>query len=197
MDYKIIIGIITIVLAFVGYAPYVRDIIRRKTTPHAFTWLVWTLAVGITCALQIVGGAGPGAWTTVAITGICSFVFLLSLKYGDSDIAKMDMVFLVCALFALGLWLVAKQPVLSVILIVLTDVLGFAPTVRKSWNKSYSETLVMYEITAVRHGLSIFALMQFNMLTAVYPIVWTLANLAFSVMLLVRRKAMAKSGTVA
>ena len=192
MDYKIIISIIAVALSFIGYIPYVLDILKRKTTPHTFTWLVWTLAVGISCALQIAGGAGVGAWTTAAVTFISFVILILSLKYGNKDITRLDIFFLILALMSLFLWVFAKQPVWSVILIVLTDVLGFAPTVRKSWNKPYSETLSTYQITAFRHGLSIFALQQFNILTWLYPMVWVIANVAFSAMLVTRRRIIGK-----
>ena len=56
MDYKIIIGIISVALVFVGYGPYILDILKRKTIPHTFTFLVWGLASSITWALQVKGG---------------------------------------------------------------------------------------------------------------------------------------------
>ncbi len=187
-DYKSIISIVAVILTIVGYAPYIRDIFRRKTVPHTFTFFIWGFASLITYALQVVGGAGVGSWVTLAASLICIFIFFLGLKYGNKEIARSDVVFFLLSLIALFLWLVVKQPVASVILIVLVDILGFAPTVRKSWNKPYSETLFTYELCVVRHGLSVFALQQFNTLTLLYPIVWTLANLVFSVILILRRR---------
>jgi len=55
LEAKIIIGVIAIVLTFIGYIPYIRDIFKKKTTPHIFTWFIWTLAVGITYGLQVAG----------------------------------------------------------------------------------------------------------------------------------------------
>lgn len=189
MDYKLIIAIIAVALAFIGYIPYFRDIFKGKTTPHLFTWLIWTLAVGISAALQVYGGAGSGAWTTIAVTLLCVFILILSFKKGSKDIELIDVVFLILALISLFLWFVIDKPIWSAILIVSTDLIGFLPTIRKTWNDPYSETLSMYEITAFRHGLSILALAQFNILTLLYPISWTIANVAFSVMLMLRRKS--------
>ncbi|HYF04637.1 MAG TPA: hypothetical protein VEA59_00545 [Patescibacteria group bacterium] len=187
-DYKTVISIIAVLLTFGGYAPYIRDVLQKKTTPHAFTWFVWTLASAIACALQISGGAGPGAWVTLAVVLICLLIFVLSLRNGHKDITRTDVVFLILSLMALGLWLVAKLPIWSNILIVTVDVLGFAPTIRKSWSKPYSETLVTYKITALRHGLSIFAQQQYNILTTLYPVAWTAANALFSLLLILRRR---------
>lgn len=187
-DYKSIISVVAVVLTALGYAPYIRDILKRKTVPHTFTFFIWGFASLITYALQVFGGAGVGSWVTLAASLICIGIFFLGLKYGNKEITRSDIVFFVLSLVALFLWLVVKQPVWSVILIVLVDILGFAPTVRKSWNKPYSETLFTYELCVVRHGLSIFALQQFNTLTLLYPIVWTLANLVFSITLILRRQ---------
>lgn len=192
MDYRVIVSIGATVLAFVGYVPYIRDIIKRKTTPHAFTWFIWTLAVGISCGLQIVGGAGVGAWTTGVVTAVCLAIFLLSLRTGTKDITRMDILFLLLALAALALWIFAKAPLWSAILIVLTDALAFIPTIRKSWNKPHSETLSSYEMNGLGYGLSIFALQQYNVLTLLYPGFWLVADTVFSMVLTVRRRAVSQ-----
>ncbi|MDB5204792.1 MAG: conserved rane protein of unknown function [Candidatus Taylorbacteria bacterium] len=192
-DYKTIISIIAVLLVLIGYFSYIRDIFKTKTTPHLFTWFIWSLAVSVSAALQILGGAGVGAWTTIVTALVCCFILFLSFKYGDKNYSKSDILFLALALISLALWVFVKQPVWSVVLIVATDILGFVPTVRKSWDKPYSETLSTYQITGLRHALSIVALEKLNILTLLYPVAWTLANILFSIMLIIRRK-MIKSG---
>ena len=187
MDYKIIISLIAVALSLVGYGVYIRDILNRKTVPHAFTFLIWSIASSITWALQVYGGAGVGAWITFVVTVVCIFIFFLSLKYGEKKITVLDIAFLTLSLISLFLWLVAKQPIWSVILIVATDVLGFGPTIRKSWNKPHEESLFTWELTAFRHALGIIALEKFNILTLLYPVVWVAVNLLFSIFLRVRR----------
>ena len=193
MDYKEFIGIIAVVLTFGGYAPYIRDIFKGKTIPHTFTWFIWTLAVSISAALQLSGGAGIGAGATIAVALICIFIFLLSLQKGKNDITSTDIAFFILAIASLFLWIVVHKPIWSIILAVTTDLLGFVPTIRKSWAKPYSETLSTYEITALRHALSLFALRQFNVLTWLYPAAWTVANIFFSLFLIARRKAVGET----
>ena len=188
MDYKVITSIVSVILVFVGYGPYIWDILKRKTTPHTFTFLVWGIATSITWALQVAGGAGVGAYITFAVSAVCIFIFFLCLKYGEKSITTSDIVFLILALLSLFLWLVVNQPILSVVLVVLTDLLGFGPTIRKSWNKPHSETLFTWWVAAFRHGLGIIALEKFNLLTLLYPAAWTAANLIFCIILIIRRK---------
>ncbi|MBP6884813.1 MAG: hypothetical protein KBC17_03245 [Candidatus Pacebacteria bacterium] len=77
MDYKVIISIVAVALSFLGYGIYIRDIVRRKTVPHAFTFLIWSIASSTTWALQVHGGAGVGAWITFVVSAICIFIFFL------------------------------------------------------------------------------------------------------------------------
>lgn len=188
MNYKIIISVISVILVLVGYVPYIADILKRKTVPHAFTFLVWALASSLAWALQVHGGAGVGARVTFAVSVVCFFIFFLSLKYGEKNITVSDIAFLMLALSALLLWLVANQPVMSIILAVLADILGFGPTVRKSWNKPRSETLFTWWVAAFRHSFGIIALQKFNFLTLLYPVTWTLANVIFCLALIIRRR---------
>ncbi len=134
------------------------------------------------------GGGGVGALVTLVAALICIFIFFLSLKYGEKNITRADTIFFILSILSLVLWPIAKQPILSVICIVSVDVFGFLPTIRKSWNKPYSETLFTYQLCVFRHSLSILALRQFNILTLLYPVAWTLANFVFVVILMARRK---------
>lgn len=187
-DLKTFISTIAIILTFVGYAPYFKDLLQKKIRPHIFSWLIWGIVTLIIFGLQITAGAGVGAFVTLAVAGLSFAIFLLSLRNGNRDIHRLDVVFLVLAFLSLPLWLVVKQPVLSIVLLSSIDMLGFIPTIRKSWSDPYSETLALYVITTFRHALSIFGLLEYNTVTMLFPLTWVIANAAFAVMLIVRRK---------
>lgn len=191
-NYKNVIGIIAIVLTFFGYAPYFRDLLKGRTRPHIFSWLVWAISTSVIYALQVSAGAGFGALVTLMVAVISLAIFILSFKNGNKDIKKIDVIFLILALLAIPLWLVIKQPVLSIILVSSIDMLGFAPTVRKSWNDPRSETLSFYLITTFRHGLSVLALEHYNIITMLFPATWVVANALFSTVLIVRRRYCSK-----
>lgn len=187
-DVKTVISIIAVFLTFVGYFPYIRDTLKGKTAPHVYTWFIWGLATAIAFGLQVSAGAGVGSWVTLAVTIACFFVFILGMRSSKKDITKLDTLFFILSFVALFLWLIAKQPVLSIILVSSVDMLGLVPTIRKSWNKPYSETLFTYGLSTFRHGLSILALQQYNIVTWLYPASWTFANALFSLILIIRRK---------
>lgn len=188
MGMKEIVGVVAVVLTFIGYVPYIRDTVRGKTKPHIYTWFIWGLVTAIAFGLQISDNAGPGAFTTLAAAIVCFIIFGFGIRQGDHDITTSDTVFFLSSLVALALWLFAKQPVLSVILVSVIDMLGFIPTIRKSWKKPHEETLISYATNTFRFGLAILALQNYTLITMLYPITWIIANGLFTIFLITRRK---------
>lgn len=185
---KTIVGLIAVTLTFIGYVPYIWTIVKGKTKPHIYSWLVWVLNAFIIFALQITHGAGAGAFVTLAAGLMCLTVLILTVvRKGKSDITLTDTIFLSLALVALVIWLFAKQPLLSAVLVMAVDLLGFVPTIRKSWIKPFSETPIFYGINTFRFALTLVALQEYSIITVLYPGVWFLGNGLFTLMLLARR----------
>lgn len=139
-------------------------------------------------ALQIKGGAGIAALIPATAGLMCLGVVALSLKNGKKDITKSDTVVAILSLMAIGFWLIANQPILSMILVITADLLAFVPTVRKSYRKPYSETLSLYVTNTIRFLLALMAVETFTFLSAAWFAAWVVGNALFSIMLVVRRK---------
>lgn len=183
------ISTLAVILTFVAYVPYYRDILNGKTHPHIYSWSLWGLLTILLVALQIRGGAGSAMWVTASAGILCLGVVLLSLKHGNKDITTSDKIVAVLSLIAIGFWLIADQPVVSIILVMLADVFAFIPTVRKTWYKPYSETLSLYVTNAFRFSLAFLAVERYTFLSASWLILWAVINGIFSIMLIVRRRA--------
>lgn len=185
---KNVLGIIAVTLTFVGYVPYLRDTIAGKTKPHIYSWLLWGIVTSIAFALQVIGGGGIGSFVTLTAAAMCFLVILLSLKYGtNTDITRSDKIFLFLAFVTLVIWLFAKQPLVSIILATSIDLLGFIPTIRKSWNNPYTETVSFYFLNTLRFSLAVISLSTYSLITWLYPVSWLLANGLFGLMLVTRR----------
>jgi hypothetical protein len=185
---KAAISAIAVFLTFAAYVPYYRDIIKGKTHPHVYSWSLWGLLTVLLVALQIKGGAGPATWVTAAAGLLCGGVVIFGLKDGKKDITVSDTVVAVLSLIAIGFWLIADQPVISMLLVILADSLAFIPTIRKSWHKPYSETLSLYVTNAFRFFLALAAVETYSFLSASWIAAWAIANGLFSVMLVMRRR---------
>lgn len=191
ISYKIILGFITVVLAFLGYIPYIIDVIKGKTKPHAFSWFVWVVLEITAFSIQFINGAGAGSWVTGFTGFFCILIFLLSIFKGTKEFPLADWLAFFGALSALTLWLLLKNPAASVILITITDALAFLPTFRKTYFHPHQETALMYLTAGTKFFISLFALDSFTFVTALYPSSLVLTNFALLFLLYFRRKRLA------
>lgn len=185
---KEVLGTAAIVLSLVGYIPYVRDVIKGKTKPHAFSWVVWTLVTFIVGIAQLAAGAG---WGTVhnLVTGFIGLVILFyALKNKDKDIKRIDVILLVLALLSIPLWAATNNPTYSIILITIIDILAFAPTLRKTWHAPDSETLSSYVIAGIKYCLAIGAIGAYSFATLLYPIALIGMNVTLVTIIIARRR---------
>lgn len=181
-------GVLSIIVAFVGYTPYLRDTITGKTKPHIFSWFLWSLVSFIAFGLQWTKGAGAGSYANFAMGLICLVLFILSFRNGTKNIKKADIVSLVLAVMAIFLWLVIDKPVWSIILVVIIDIFSFTPTFIKSWDKPQEETLLTWFLNIVRQALILLSIGEINFVTILFPLYALIANIAFFILLVTRRK---------
>lgn len=191
MNTKELVGILSVLISLSGYILYYRDVFARKTKPHGFTWFVWALITGISFFGQLAAGAGPGAWVMGMVFVGCFGLFILSFKYGERDIVFTDRLALFGALIALISWIVTKTPTLAAILITITDMFALIPTVRKSFNKPYEETLFNYVSSGLQFVIALFAIQSYSIASTLYPAALVFINWGFAAMLILRRRAIA------
>ncbi len=187
-DYKTWLGYLSTLLAFVAFAPYMWDMYRGKTKPHAFSWLIWSILQTIGFAAQVYGHGGPGAWATGVTALFCLIIALVAFKKGEIEFVTFDYIALVGATLAIGLWLLTKNPFYSVILISICDFIGFLPTYRKAFHLPFTETLMEYSISAVKEGVALLALRNYSFITTFYISVLAISNIIFVSMVSIRRQ---------
>lgn len=176
-DIKLILGVIAAIMSIIGHLPYIISILKGNTKPHLFTWVIWIVMTAIAFAAQIVGGAGPGAWTTGINVVLAVVIAILALKHGEKNITHSDWIMFISGVLAIPLWMVTKDPLWSVILVTVIDALAFGPTIRKSWYKPYEELSFMYGFNIFRHFITLTALAQFSFVTALYPAMLFVMNI--------------------
>lgn len=184
---EILFGFLACAVSAAAAIPYIRDILRGRTRPHAFTWLLWVLTMSIVAAAQISDDAGPGAWAMVVGAGLTFCIFLLSLKYGEKHITRADWVAFVAGLCAVPLWIVTQNPLWSVVLVTGIDTMAYVPTIRKSWWKPHEETLLTYAVSMLWQGLSILAMDNITLVTVLAPATFVTVNGLFIAYVFARR----------
>ena len=182
---KELLGLISVLLYLIGCVPYIIDTIRKKTKPHIFTWLIWSIVTTLAFLGQYAKGGGAGSWST-GVAGLMALIItILSLKNGTKDINLSDKLFFIGALLAIIPWYVTKDPTLSIFIVIVLDACALLPTVRKTYKDPKSETFTTYFFNFIRQPLSIAALRTYNIATLLYPIYLFIAN--FVMMVIIRR----------
>ncbi len=186
------LGWISVGLVIVGMGPYFHLIYRRKIKPHAFSWLIWGVVTGISFFAEYSDHAGPGAWSTGVACITCSSVAIIAFFKGEHSVSRGDVVSLLCALLALPVWYFTNNPLGSIIIVTGIDMVGFYPTIRKSYNKPYEEGMFMYFITALNFVVALFAIENWTLITWLYPVCTALSCIAMVVLLAARRRIVGK-----
>ena len=192
MDVKIILTVIATAIGVVAFFPYLRDTFSLKTKPHAYTWLIWAITQGTAVFGIWYGGGGWGALNLTIGTLFVIVVFLFSIKYGTKNITKSDTAILVAALSAIIIWWRLDQPLISVIMVSVIDVIGYVPSFRKSYQEPWSETLISWILFSASNTFAILALEEYNLLTVTYLAAITSANIALFLICFFRRKFVPK-----
>ena len=192
---KDLLGYIALFFTLLSHIPYIWSMMRGKTQPHVFSWIVWSLACLIVFAAQSSAQAGPGAWAT-ATSALCSLlvVCLAFLQKADWSITRSDWLAFLTALAIIPIWYFTKNAMIAALLATLIDAVAYYPTFRKFYHKPHQEMISLYVIANLKHIASIFAMIQYSVTTLVMPVTMLLMNSILIIMLIWRRRVLAVGG---
>ena len=193
MGYKSILGIIAVVLTFVGFFPYFRSIVQGKAKPHLFSWIIWGLTTMIVFFVQVKEEGGAGSWA-IGVSAVTTFVvaILAYFKKSDTHITLLDWFFFVLALASLPFWFFTSDPLWAVVILTIVDVCGFGPTLRKAYDAPFEEDLPFYGLFTVRSVISVIALENYNVATVLFPAVIAISCLLLVIVVAYRRRMVSR-----
>lgn len=189
LEIKVFLALSAAALALLAYIPYLANLLKGRTMPHAFSWLVWAIISGVVFWAQFTGGAGIASFAVGITTGICVLIFFWALAKGDRKYSALDWVSLAGALLAIVLWIILKDPTASVILAVVIDTMAFIPTFTKAYRKPHEETILTFSLSGVKFFLVLISLEAVTLITALYPAYLVFANFVFVGMVVARRRS--------
>jgi len=193
MDEKTVFGLISAIVSFGSFLPYIHSVWRGKTRPHLFTWLVWTVLTTMIFIIQLIEKAGAGAWGTGVIAMTCLVILFFSLFKGEKTGTRTDWAAFVASLLGIPLWLFTKDPTLAAIFVTAIDVLAFWPTVNKTWRTPHSENLLYYFCWLIKYPTGFLAIESMSVANAVYPLTWSIIGMIYVPFLLYRRRTLQSS----
>ncbi|MFA6042341.1 MAG: hypothetical protein WCV85_02230 [Patescibacteria group bacterium] len=188
MNLKLIFGIISTVFAIVCFLPYFKDIFAKKTKPHIYSWLVWSILQSVGVVAIVRGGGHFGALGLAVGALFCISIFFLSFKYGTKNITRFDTLCLIGSIATIIVWLLQHNPTLSVILVTLIDFVAFLPTYRKGYVDPNSETVPTYLLSAISNVFALLAIASYSLVTSLYVSSLVVSNGIIVLILILRKK---------
>lgn len=179
---------------FGGYT-YIRATIKGRTRPNRVSWALWAAAPLISTIIIFHEGAQSWALVPVFMAGFVPFLVLLGSYFNKQAYWKLQTFDYVCGaigMISLVLWLWADQPVIAVVLLVMTDCFAALPTIRKAWHYPETETAMVY-LAAMFGGIAGLAnLRELAVIEFAFPLYLMLINIL--ILVAINRSALPFNG---
>ena len=191
-DYHITLGILAVLVGFIGEFLYIRDLYKKNIKPHPFSWLGWGLLDVVIFSAQVVKGAGAGSWVIGVAAVVNIAIALISFRQGERRIVWSDWICFLGTLAGIALWAATSEPFFAVLIASVVNYIAFIPTFRKAYLRPEEESLNIFVFDIVKFMLGILALQVLNPTTALFPAASALSNVLFVTMVLLRRKKLGR-----
>ena len=189
VTFRIVMGASSVVIMFAAYGVYFWQSTRQNNVqPHPFSWLLWGLVTGVAYVVQVVMGAGPGSWVAGFTAVICLLIGTFSLLRNRWHFSRFEWISLGAGLVVLLYYLIVKNPTWSAILATATDVIGYAPTLRKGWLEPRRDSVTSFALNSAKFIPALAALNSYSLATWLYPATLVVVNGLVACLLLYRRR---------
>lgn len=191
---KLVASVIAVGISLVAYVPYLIDMFKGTNKPHLYNWISTVIITAIVAYIQLTGGAGVGAIPTMVGAAVDAVIMFYCFRFGTKDIVFMDKICLAITLIGVVIYVAFyHQPILSLAVLTIAEIISFIPTYRKTRNDPYSESLPSYYLLMVKLTLILVALQTYNLLTVSYSASWLLVFVIFLTSVYVWRRDAKKS----
>lgn len=178
-------------LAMAGWDIFALKKMDQRTVPNRATWLIWAFEGAIVAPANIAAGATSTAGVPVAYEIGYITVALLSLRWGEGGLNRIDLVCIAAAVASGIVGLVSHEPMIAIVIPLIVDFFGAVPTIKKCWLEPEKEYLPAWSLTLLVSCLNFLAIDWGNVTTGalMYPTYMAIVNFAIVAPLYAHRAA--------
>lgn len=177
-------GLIEVSTAF----PYMRDQLREKTRPAVVSWTTWLILSGLTASAAYASHAYPSAILSGAVAIECFLILVVSFGKWNFVYTVFDGFCQIGALLGIFFWYATTDPVLALVIFVITDAIGAIPILKHAWNKPYEETLDTFSLSIAGNCFVAASVTSFTFPELLVPLYLLTFNTTISTIIIQRRK---------
>lgn len=187
MDIKQIIGLISGLVVFSAFVPYITSTIKNESRPHPVTWTLWTIITSVSLFLYWNVGARETLWLAFFSLIGQSFVAIFSIKYWDVGFTRFDRYCLGVSIVSIFIWIVSGDAPTALSFSIIADFLAVLPTIQNIWFNPMDERLLTWVILSVGNVLSLFSVREWSYGVALLPVYLVVLSVSLSALIILRR----------
>lgn len=170
------LAIISVLIAFGCYFPYMADIAKGKAVPARSARIMFAALMIIAFLQQRTLGSGWALAVTIGEAAGSLAILGLALKKGVGGLTRFDIGCYVLLALSIAVWLTTKNTFLALHITILADVIAFAPTLVKTWRLPNSETPLFFVVGTIAPLLSVIAEGSYDYAVMLFPLYLSLIN---------------------
>ena len=191
IELVVVLGIGAGLIGVADTIPYVRDTLRGSTRPHRGTWLIWGVLAVVVCLSQYADGASWSLIMAAVQAVLTTFIFVLSIRHGEGGVSPAELLMIAIAASGVVGWIMAGEPLVATVCVVIADLLGAAMMVPKTYRDPESETLVTFAFASLGGALAAGAVGAVELSLLLYPAYYCVVNGAIALLIVHRRSVLA------
>ncbi len=192
-------GILAFALSFGVTIPYAIDVVKGRAKLARSTRVLFLLLMVVILVVQSHEFTGWVLLLTVGEALSQILLFVLAIRYGVGGLSRSDIICYIAFAVSLSAYLMTKDAVLSLTLLILTDAIAFTPTVIKIWRDPASDTWMYFVVGGVAAAAAALLARSTNTYVEVaFPAYILVANALAAVPLVIhhyRNKGSGEDGT--
>jgi hypothetical protein len=188
-----VLGVAAGVIGAADAIPYVRDVLRGSTRPHRGTWFIWGVLAIVVCLSQRADGASWSLIMAGTQAVVTSLIFLLAIRHGEGGVSAIELVMIAVAGAGVVGWIVADEPIVATVCVVMADLIGAAMMIPKTYRDPESETLVTFALASLGGALAAVAVGILDLSLLLYPLYYCLTNGALALLIRQRRRVLQRA----
>src|SRR5271165_4931772 len=191
-EWRNALGILSVALAIIAAIIYVFQTVRGDVRPHPLSWFLFGILSATGYWVQRDQGAHQGSWTLLAMTIICFLFVAVSVVRGERTFSRREWAFAIVGGAVFTLYLFTREANVAAALTTIVDALGYGPTFVRGWTYPRKDSAASFALNGAKFVPSLMAMEPISFATSFYPATLLVLNAVVSVMLVVRRRLVAR-----
>ena len=184
------LGLLSVALAVLAAVIYIAQTLRGEVRPHPLSWFLFGILSLTGYLVQRDEGARQGSWTLLAMTIICFTFVAASVARGERSFSRAEWAFVAAAGAVFVLYMFTRDANVAAALTTAIDALGYGPTFVRGWSRPWKDSATSFALNGVKFVPSLMAMDPISFATSSYPATLLVLNMAVTIMLLWRRRAL-------